>query len=187
MKQPLQIHFLGMAASEAVEAAARSKVDKLERFCSEIMSCRVTIEQTHKHHHQGRPFSVRVDLTLPGHELAVDRVHDEDVYVALREAFDDMKRQVEDAVRRRRGQEKLHPVPLHGEVVRFSDEGQSGFIRTADGDEYYFAADNLAGLPFEHLEIGTQVQFIAEVAAQGRQAKRVSVGKHSTGLQSPIP
>lgn len=93
MKQPLQIRFLGMEPSDAVESAARRKADKLDRFCPDIMSCRVDIELADKHQHQGRPFAVRVDVTLPEHELRVDRVHDEDVYVALREAFDDMKRQ----------------------------------------------------------------------------------------------
>jgi len=32
--------------------------------------------------------------------------------------------------------------------------------------------------PFEHLEPGTVVQFIEELAAEGPQAKRVSAGKH---------
>ena len=181
MKQPLQICFLGMGPSEAVESAARKKATKLETFCTDIISCRVSIEQTHKHQHQGRPFAVRVDVTLPGHELNVDRVHDEDVYVALRDAFDDMKRQLEDAVRRTRGQEKLHPTLLRGEVARFGDKGQCGFIRTSEGDEYYFDADNVSGMPFEHLRLGTEVRFIPEVAAQGRQAKRVSGGKRNAG------
>jgi ribosome-associated translation inhibitor RaiA/cold shock CspA family protein len=181
MKQPLQIRFLGIEPSEAVESAARVKADKLDTFCPDIMSCRVSIEQTQKHRHQGRTFAVRVDVTLPGHELSVDRMHDEDVYVALRDAFDDMKRRLEDVVRRARGHEKLHPTLLHGEVVRFGDEGQCGFIRTPEGDEYYFDAGNVSGMPFEHLQIGTEVQFIPEVAARGRQAKRVSVGKHGAG------
>ena len=181
MKQPLQIRFLGIEPSAAVEAAARRKVDKLDTFCPDLMSCRVSIEQAHKHRHHGRPFAVRVDVTLPGHELSVDRVHDDDVYIALRDAFDDMKRKLEDVVRRMRGQEKLHPALLHGEVVRLGDDRQCGFIRTPEGDEYYFAADNVSGIPFEHLQVGTVVRFIPEVAAQGRQAKRVSVGKHGTG------
>jgi hypothetical protein len=41
---------------------------------------------------------------MPGQELTISRVHDENVYVALRDAFDGMKRQVEDAVRRARRQ-----------------------------------------------------------------------------------
>lgn len=181
MKQPVEIRFLGMEASAAVEAAARKKVDKLDRFCTSIMTCRVSIEQAQKHQHQGRPFAVRVDVTLPGHELVVNRVHDEDVYIALREAFDDMKRQIEDVVQFTRGQVKLHPTPLHGKVARFVDEGRCGFIRTANGDEYWFGPDNVAGTPFEHLQLGAEVQFIPEMAAQGRQAKRVSTGKHHVG------
>lgn len=103
MKQPLQILFSGMEPSEAVEAAARAKAEKLDRFHPDIMSCRVTIELAAKRQQQGRPFAVRIALTVPDRELAVDRVQDEDVYVALRDAFDDMTRQLEDSLRRVRG------------------------------------------------------------------------------------
>lgn len=178
MHQPLDIRFLGMEPSEAVEAAAREKAAKLDHFCPNLMSCRVTIELLQKHQHQGRPFGVRVDVTLPGHELNVDRAQDEDVYVALRDAFDHIRRQIEDTVRHDRRDEKLHPVPLHGEVVRFEAEGRFGFIRSAAGDDYRFDADSVVGRPFEHVAVGDAVQFIAEVAEQGRQAKRVSFGKH---------
>lgn len=181
MKQPLQIRFLDMEPSEAVESAAREKAGKLDRFCPNIMSCQIVVEMTQKHQRQGRPFAVRIDVTVPGHELSVSRVHDQDVYVALRDAFDDMKRQIEDAVRRRRGQEKVHVTPLHGEVVRLDAEGRFGFIRTPDGDDYYFGPDDVAGVLFEHLEVGTPVQFVPEVASQGRLATRVSVGKHRFG------
>jgi ribosomal subunit interface protein len=100
MKQAPDIRFVGMEASDAVASAAREKAAKLELFCPEIMACHVVIEQPHRHRQQGRSFTVRLDLTLPGHELAVNRVEHEDVYVALRDAFDDMRRQVEDTMRR---------------------------------------------------------------------------------------
>ena len=66
-------------------------------------------------------------------------------------------------------------------MVRFADEGRCGFISTPNGDEYWFDPDNVAGVPFEHLELGAQVQFVPDVAGQGRQAKRVSIGKHRAG------
>ena len=178
MKLPLQLHFLGMEPSPAVEVAVRDKVAKLDQFRADLMSCRVTVELVHKHKRQGQPYAVRVEVTVPGHVLSVDRVLHEDVYVALRDAFDDMKRKIEDSVRRTRGQEKVHPAVLHGEVVRFDDANRCGFIRTAGGDEYWFGPENVAGTPFEHIAIGAEVQFIPEVAAEGRQAKRVSLGKH---------
>lgn len=108
MKLPVHIQFRGMAPSDALEARAREHAHKLESFASDLMACHIVIELEQKHQHQGRPCSVRIDLTMPGHELVVNRVRHEDVHIALRDAFDDMTRQLEDAVRRRRGQEKHH-------------------------------------------------------------------------------
>lgn len=187
MKLPAHIHFQGLEPSDALEASAREHVHKLETFAPDIVACRVAISLEQKHKHQGRPFSVRIDLSLPGHELVVNKVQHEDAYVALRDAFDNMKRQLEDVVRRRRGQEKLHPVPLHGEVVRIDDANGCAFIRTPGGDEYYFSRDNLVGTPFEHMQTGAAVQFLPELGGQGRQAKRVSLGKHALGEPMPGP
>ena len=103
MQIPLQITIRDVAQSEALEAQIREKAAKLESFHARITSCRVTVEELHKHHHQGREFRVRVDLRVPGNEIIVDRNHDEDVYVALRDAFDAAKRQLEDVVSEQRG------------------------------------------------------------------------------------
>lgn len=178
MKIPLQVVFHGMAPSEALESAARMKAEKLERFSADIISCRVDVDELQKHQQQGRPFGVRIHLSLPGDELTVDRVTDEDAHVALRDAFDSMRRQIEDKVRRQRGQRKHHPTPLHGEVVRLDAGSRSGFIRTAEEDEYRFDSDNVVDDAYDRLEVGAQVQFLPELAGQGRQAKRVSAGKH---------
>jgi ribosomal subunit interface protein len=181
MKLPVQITFHGMDRSDAVVSAVHAKVQHLERMCADIMSCRVAVDLLQKHKRQGQPFGVRIELTIPGHELAVTRVENQDVYVALRDAFDDMTRQLEDAVRRRRGAVKQHPPELHGHVVRINDEGGFGFVRTAAGEEYYFGRDNLADTRFEQLRVGAEVRFIAEPAHEGLQAKRVSLGKHHIG------
>lgn len=171
MKVPVQVSFHGMAASEAVEARAREKAAQLERYCADIMACRIAIDQLQKHQRQGRPFGVRIDLTIPGRELAVNRVEDEDLQVALRDAFDAARRQLEDAVRRQRGQVKHHAGELRGEVVRLNED--FGFIRTSDGDEYYFSRDNVHG-GFDRLSVGSAVEFIGDAGSQGPQAKRVT-------------
>lgn len=181
MAFPIQVEFHGMEASAALEANAIDHARKLGTFAPDIVSCRVFLDLVQKHQNQGRPFGVRIDLTLPGHELVVNRVQDEDVYVALRDAFDKMKRQLEDLVRKRRGDEKQHAVPLHGEIVRLDGEGGFGFIRTPQGDEYYFNRDNLKDTPFEHVAIGSAVQFLPDAGSEGPQAKRVSLGKHGQG------
>lgn len=102
MKIPLDLRFLGLAPSQAIEAAVHARVAHIERMCPDVTAWRVTIDQEHKHQRQGRPFSVRVDVTVPGQELAITRAHDEDVYVALRDAFDAAQRKLEDFVRARR-------------------------------------------------------------------------------------
>jgi len=122
-------------------------------------------------------FTASGNTTVPGSELVVNRDMHEDVYVALRDAFDAAKRQMEDYGRRQRGDIKTHEGALHGHVARISPDG-FGFIETADGQEYYFNRDNVAHPNFDKLEVGNQVQFIEEAAAEGLQAKRISVGKH---------
>ena len=99
MPIPLQVTFLGMDASEALESRIREKAAKLEEFHPRITRCRVAVEESRKHHSQGRLFSVRIDLHVPGREVVATRDHDEDVYVALRDAFDAVTRQLEEAVR----------------------------------------------------------------------------------------
>lgn len=178
MQVPLQIVFRGFQRSQALEHAIRERADKLEEFHPRITSCRVTVEELGRHQHQGRQFQVGVDVRVPGHEFVSNRDHHEDVYVALRNAFDAVKRQLEDIARLARGDVKTHPLSRHGRITRlFTDEGY-GFIETPDGRELYFGRENIVHPGFEDLEPGLEVQFIEESGGEGPQAKRVSVGKH---------
>jgi ribosomal subunit interface protein len=106
MQTPIQITFHDIPHSEALEARIREKADKLESFHPRITSCRVVVEERDRHHHQGKQFCVRLDVRVPEHEIVVNRDHDEDVYVALRDAFDAARRQLEDIARKQRGEVK---------------------------------------------------------------------------------
>jgi ribosome-associated translation inhibitor RaiA len=113
MQVPLQITFHEIPASETVENDVRRSVDELEKFCDRIVSCRVSIDAPHRHHHQGRRYRVLVDLGVPGTHLVAGRSPDEDaghedVYIAIRDSFRAVTRQLEDYVRQRRGEVKLH-------------------------------------------------------------------------------
>jgi len=108
MQIPLQITIRDMEHSDALETHIRDKANKLDDFFDRIMSCRVVVEMPHKHHHQGKHFNVRIDIGVPGSEIVVNRDHAEDVYVALRDAFDSAKRQLEDYARKIRGDVKTH-------------------------------------------------------------------------------
>lgn len=107
-KIPLQVTFRHMAPSDAVGAQIRAKVEKLQEFYPGLISCRVVVDEEALHHRQGRRFNVRVDLHVPGHEFATTRECDEDVYLALRDAFDACKRWLEDEIRVQRGDVKFH-------------------------------------------------------------------------------
>jgi len=94
-------------ASGSFHVGNTNPANKLEEFFKHIMSCRVVIEAPHKHH-QGKQFNVRIDIGVPGNEIVVNRDHHEDVYVALRDAFDAVKRQLEDYARIGHGDIKTH-------------------------------------------------------------------------------
>ena len=108
MQIPVQITIRDVDHSEALETHIRDKVKKLDEFFDHIMSCRVVVEMPHKHQRQGKHFNVRVDIGVAGSEIAINRDHDEDVYVALRDAFDVAKRQLADYARKLRGDVKKH-------------------------------------------------------------------------------
>ena len=98
MAKPLQVMFHGIDRSEAVEEHVREKVAKLTHIYPQIVSCRVTIAVPHKHHQQGKKFDVRIELGIPGKDIAVNREQgNEDMYMALRDAFDAAKHQLEAA------------------------------------------------------------------------------------------
>lgn len=179
MQRQVQVVFRDMERSEALETRVLARAEKLEQFHRRVTGCRVTIEEAHRHQNQGRHFGIRVDVDVPGRGPIVSTMHHhEDVYVAMRDAFDAVERRLEEDTRELRGNVKVHEVPLHGKVARLSREEGFGFIESSDGDEYYFSSANVVHPSFDRLAPGVEVQFVAEMAAEGAQARRVSAGKH---------
>jgi ribosomal subunit interface protein len=107
MQLPLQITARDVSLSEAAEGNIRAKAASLDTYYDGIVGCRVVVEGPGRHHRKGL-FTVRIDLNVPGAELMVDRQADEDLYVAIRDAFDAARRRLEDYARRQRGDVKSH-------------------------------------------------------------------------------
>lgn len=170
---PVQITIRDMPISPALESAIRKKAEKLLKYYDRICSCRVVIEVPQKHKHQGKLFNVRIDLTVPGKELVVNRKQDEDVYIAIRDAFYAIGRQLEEHSRKRHGRVKSHNGVLHGKVTRKIVEEGYGFIEGHDGTEYYFSVTNASYPNFNQLAIGDSVEFIPEHFSDGWQAHKV--------------
>jgi ribosomal subunit interface protein len=102
MQVPVQIVFHDLSHSDALESVIRDRARKLESVHSRLMRCHVSIEQPHRHSQQGNSFNVRLTLHVPGGEIVVNRDEHEDVYAAVREAFDVAHRQLEEHARKTR-------------------------------------------------------------------------------------
>lgn len=174
MQVPLQISLHGIGKSDALYNSIRERAEKLERFCDRITSCRVVLELDARHKRHGKPLRVRIDVKVPGEEIVITREHDEDVQVALRDAFHAARRRLEDRTRERRGDVKQHAPVLSGRVDRLDAEQGFGFIVGEDGRDFYFSRENVVDPDFDRLAVGTPVHFLEEAAAEGAQAKRVT-------------
>ena len=106
----LQITVREMAHSPVLESRIRHKLSGLERIHPRITSFHVTLEAPHNHHRKGGQFYVKLDIKLPSAEVVVTRDHDEDIYVALRDACQAARRQLVAHSERARGGDKArHP------------------------------------------------------------------------------
>jgi len=124
------------------------------------------------------------DVTVPDGELVANREPDEhhsytDVYVAIRDAFDTIRRQLEDHGRRQSRQVKAHETPRHGRIVERYPEEDFGRIETPEGRLVYFHRNSVVDADFDELQIGAEVRFDEEMGERGPQASTVHVvGKH---------
>ena len=194
---PLQVTFHNMQHSERVESVIREEAESLGTYYGRIMGCRVVVDVPHRHHEMGNRWQIRVDLTLPGWEIAVshtvpgprstrkkategERVKSEEtalrhkhIEVAVQDAFDTARRRLQDFARRRRGAVKTHePRPLAYVRRLFPEEGY-GILETADGREVYFHRNSLLDADLEELRPGMQVVFTEEMGYKGPQASTV--------------
>jgi cold shock CspA family protein len=199
---PIQVTFRGLAQPEVLEADVRERVAWLEQFYGGIVGCRVLVEVPHRHRRAGRHFHVRIEMTVPGgapivvshepsrHGLLKDveesapRKHTEveSVHryarVAIHEAFDAARRQLQDFARLQRGAVKTHEVPAHGTVAQISMVDGYGFIQAGERRIFFSRASVLDDV-FDELVVGAPVTFVEEQGEKGPQASTVrALGKH---------
>lgn len=115
--EKVDVRFLGMEKSVALEDAAHAQVERLLKLNPRITSCHVTMEAPPRHPRHGSLYRVCVDVVMPGGEVVASRspparAQNKDLYVALRDAFLAVRRELKEAVRRRRGDVKTHESPI---------------------------------------------------------------------------
>jgi cold shock CspA family protein len=202
MENPLQITFRNLPPTPAIEETIREKAAKLEAYYDRILGCHVVVEAPHRHHHKGKAYLVRIDLTVPGGGLVVNRgpsrlnaaklrdpeladkdlaeshqpskhAAHQDLYVAIRDSFNSAARKLRDYARKRRGEIKAHGSAALARVSNiFADEG-FGFLETPDGREIYFHRNSVLPPGFDSLERGAQVHFAEVAGEKGPQATTV--------------
>ncbi len=190
-----QITFRNVEASPEIEAEVLKEAERLDKFFPRIMSCRVAIEAPARPHFGGL-VRVRIDLGVPGEELLVEhnpnlqttlervgaekktkrwepRRERRDASRAVHDAFHEMRRRLQDYVRRMRAQTKAHQEALEGTVVRLFPEGY-GFLEV-NGREVYFHRNSVLAGHFDRLRLGSAVRFAEEMGEKGPQASSVKL------------
>lgn len=181
---PVQITFRHVDPSAAVESHIRELVQKLGKVHPALQSCSVTVAQQHRHRPQGNPFHVGISVKLPGHELvanreSADQLAHTDVYVALRDAFNAMRRQLQALADQQQNQVKPHAPQPHGHITEIARDKTCGRIESVDGRWLYFQRNSLIGAELDALAIGTPVCYVEEMGRDGPQASSIyPVGKH---------
>lgn len=176
---PIEVAFHNLDHSNAIEANARTHAEKLGTYFDHILNCNVTIE-THHHQHKGNIYHVSINLGVPNAELIANRdpsenhAH-EDVYVAIRDAFDAIKRQLKEYKAKRRGEIKSHVPQLQGSVLEIAPMGDFGLIETKDGRVFRFSKNSVIDYDFNQLEIGDKVRFIEAESNDGAAASTVYI------------
>jgi cold shock CspA family protein/ribosome-associated translation inhibitor RaiA len=187
MQVPLEINYHHVDRSDWIDDYVKSRVAKLEQFSPDMVSCRVTIEQSQNAHRTGNPYRAHVEVSLPAKRELVaektDTVADPHIQLRpiIRHAFEAMEKQLkkENGIRSERGrglaQQADETTPPEATVVRkFADEGY-GFLKNLTGEEIYFHRNAVLHDDFDRLTIGTRVRYEPEEGEEGPQASSVQI------------
>jgi len=197
MLLPVQVTFRNMKEEAGLEQMVREEAGKLERFYDRITSCRVVVERPQRAP-SSKLYHVRIDLGLPGGELVVkhtpslhaslqdvdvgkSREEAEAVLVhksperAIREAFHEMTRRLQDYKRKQEESPKPSHKMAEGAVKEIFPEEGYGFLETADDRQVYFNQASVLDGHFTQLRVGAHVRFAEEMGEKGPQASTVKV------------
>jgi len=93
--QSTQITLHNIRRSPSLSARIRELSERLETHHPGILNVRVAVSHDTQRPAKGGTYSVSVRVRVPGREIVASHEHDEDVYVAVRDAFNAMRRELE--------------------------------------------------------------------------------------------
>jgi len=173
MLLPPEIRTRGVPLTETDQEEIRRRAAQLDKYYDRITSCRVALDAPAAHHHRGGPYTLRIELRVPGTVLVVDRMQEEQLKHAIQGGFDAARRRLEDYARRQRGAEKFHEGRTTAQVARLFPGDGYGFLAAPEGRQIYFHENSVLPPGFKHLHEGMEVRFIEEPGEEGPQASTV--------------
>ena len=134
MTNEFQIVYHNIDQTEAISEAVQKRIDKLERYCEHIINGRVVLDSPHNNHHKGKVYSVTLEIHTPELEVRVNQdQHDnhahEDLYVAIRDAFNAAERQFKSIDKKHRA------TPLHQEIEAMALDANQAEKEVKDEEE----------------------------------------------------
>jgi len=191
MNQPIKIRLKDCRPTLAIKNKLFEHVQKLERHYSPLISCRIAIEKPHRSKIHGGVYQVTIHLTTPGKDLFAGKMADinpshEDVYVAIRDAFDNIERQLATHFAQLRREIKIHEDnKTVGRVVRIFPQDGYGFLETTDGRQIYFHQNSVLDPGFGRLRQGNRVRFVEELGNDGPQASTIEFIREGREFLAP--
>lgn len=181
MQIPLEVSFRNVDKTPHLETLIREKVSTLEKFCGNLTSCSIAVERPNSSVRIGNPYRVRIDITVPGHEIVVSKEQGQNeksdpIPAVIREAFEAAKKQLNKLMRVQRNDIKTHPEQQVAGIINklFLFDGY-GFIRTINGRDIYFHKNSILNKNFEELKEGDGVRFFEEDGEKGPQASTIQI------------
>lgn len=87
------VTYRDLDTSEALNAIIGKRLQKLERYCSDIQHSRVVLDSPHNHKHKGKEFRATVEIDIKGSPITISQ-NDPSIHVAVRDAFDVAERKL---------------------------------------------------------------------------------------------
>ncbi len=106
----VQVVFLHLDSSPALEGAIRDNVAKLALIFGRITHCRVTVARVDHRHLHASGYDICFEIGLPRGPLVVRHRSEagEDAHAAVHQAFHTVRRRFEEHVRKLRGDDRRH-------------------------------------------------------------------------------
>ncbi|MCB1664260.1 MAG: ribosome-associated translation inhibitor RaiA [Pseudomonadales bacterium] len=153
MSNEFQVVFHNIDQSPALIENVNKRIEKLQRFSNDIIGGRVVLDSPHNNHHKGKVFSVTLEIHTSTKEVIVrqgqhDKPAHEDIYVAVRDAFNAAERQLKATDKKHR----KSPLAVENfDVIPEADGEESGEYLASDDDE----GDDTLFMVEEQIEVRT--------------------------------